>query len=160
MSDRFSQIDDLRQQAKVNYPLHDCLMNGCAMIFFKDPSLFASQQRIQDQMHRNHLTWVFGVNTIPKDSQRREVLNGLDPKILDPVVTDFVHRLQRGKQLDPYQLLSGSYLICLDGSEYFSSESVHCPHCLVTRPKKGTVHYHHQILQPVLIHPQKSKCFH
>jgi len=39
LSAQFNQIDDLRQGAKVDYPLHDCLMSGFAMMFFQDPSL-------------------------------------------------------------------------------------------------------------------------
>ena len=157
MSNRFCQIDDSRQQAKVNYPLHDCLMSGFAMMFFQDPSLLAFQQRIQDQIHQNNLSTVFGVGTIPKDTQMREVLDTTDPKSLEPIFIDFIHRLQRGKQLAQYQLFPGTYLISLDGSEYFSSESIHCPHCLVTKPKKGNVRYHHQILQPVIIDPDKRQ---
>jgi hypothetical protein len=157
MAQQFRQIDDLRQQAKVKLPLHDCLMSGFAMMFFQDPSLLAFQQRIQDQIHQNNLTSVFGVSTIPKDTQMREVIDTVTPEALEPIFADFISRLQRGKQLSQYQLFPGSYLISLDGSEYFSSEAIHCPHCLVTKPKKGTVRYHHQILQTVIVHPDKRQ---
>jgi hypothetical protein len=60
--------------------------------------------------------------------------------------------LQRGKHLVNYQFLDGSYLVSIDGSEYFSSENIHCPHCLVTT-SKGKQRYHHQILQSVIVHP-------
>jgi hypothetical protein len=58
--------------------------------------------------------------------------------------------LQRGKQLANYQFFDGSYLVSIDGSEYFSSEKIRCPHCLVTT-SKGNVRYHHQILQSVIV---------
>ena len=157
MAQRFRQIDDSRQQAKVKLPLHDCLMSGFAMMFFQDPSLLAFQQRIQDQIHQNNLSSVFGVGTIPKDSQMREVLDTVSPEALEPIFTDFIARLQRGKQLSQYQLFPGRYLISLDGSEYFSSEAIHCAHCLVSKPKKGKLRYHHQILQSVLVHPDKKQ---
>jgi len=49
-------------------------------------------------------------------------------------------------------LFDGSYLVAIDGSEYFSSDNICCPHCLVTE-SKGKQRYHHQILQSVIVHP-------
>ncbi len=152
LSEHFGQIDDRRQSAKVDYSLHDCLMSGFAMMFFQDPSLLTFQQRLQDGIHKNNLTTVFAVGDIPKDTQMREILDIIAASQLDGVFSDFLHRLQRGKHLADYQLLDGSYLVAIDGSEYFSSENIHCPHCLVTK-SKGNVRYHHQILQSVIVHP-------
>ena len=152
LSEHFGQIDDRRQSAKVDYSLHDCLMSGFAMMFFQDPSLLTFQQRLQDGIHKNNLTTVFAVGDIPKDTQMREVLDIIAASQLDGVFSDFLHRLQRGKHLADYQLLDGSYLVAIDGSQYFSSENIHCPHCLVTK-SKGNVRYHHQILQSVIVHP-------
>jgi hypothetical protein len=49
--------------------------------------------------------------------------------------------------------LDGHYLLSFDGSGYFSSEKIHCPHCLEKRHRDGTVTYHHQLLAAVLAHP-------
>ena len=152
LSDRFNRVDDLRQGAKVDYPLHDCLMSGFAMMFFQDPSLLCFQQRIQDLMERNNLGTVFNVGTIPKDTQMRQALDPIESEAIAPVFSDFLHRLQRGKQLVQYQFIDDMYLISIDGSEYFSSEKIHCPNCLV-KSKKGKLRYHHQILQPAMVHP-------
>ena len=122
------------------------------MMFFQDPSLLTFQQRLQDGIHKNNLTTVFAVGDIPKDTQMRQNLDAIAAWQLDGIFSDFLHRLQRGKHLADYQLLDGSYLVAIDGSEYFSSENIRCPHCLVTK-SKGKVRYHHQILQPVIVHP-------
>ena len=82
----------------------------------------------------------------------RDVLDFVDVTQLDGIFSDFLHRLQRGKHLVNYQFLDGMYLISIDGSEYFSSQNIHCPHCLVTQ-SKGIKRYHHQILQSVIVHP-------
>jgi hypothetical protein len=153
LSDRFDQIEDLRQSAKLDYPLHDCLMSGFAMMFFQDPSLLAFQQRIQERAERNNLGTVFHVGTIPKETQMRDVLDWVAPQSIEPVFSEFLRRLQRGNQLAQYQFLDGMYLVAVDGSEYFSSEKLHCPSCLVTEVKKNKMRYHHQILQSVVVHP-------
>jgi len=146
------QIDDRRQSAKVDYSLHDCLMSGLAMMFFQDPSVLTFQQRLQDGIHKNNLTTLFDVSDIPKDTQMRQVLDAIPASELNGIFADFLHRLQRGKQLVNYQFYDGSYLISIDGSQYFSSEKIRCPHCLVTE-SKGKQRYHHQILQSVIVHP-------
>ena len=61
--------------------------------------------------------------------------------------------LQRGKQLDAYKLESGHHLIALDGSQYFSSEKIHCPSCLTYKGAKRSTRYSHQILQAVMLNP-------
>jgi hypothetical protein len=152
LSEHFRQIDDRRQSAKVDYSLHDCLMSGFAMMFFQDPSLLTFQQRLQEGIQKNNLSTIFDVNDIPKETQMRSVLDAIPAWQLDAIFADFLHRLQRGKHLANYQLADGSYLIAIDGSEYFSSEHIQCPHCLVTQ-SKGKKRYHHQILQSVIIHP-------
>ena len=152
LSQHFRQIDDRRQSAKVDFSLHDCLMSGYAMMFFQDPSLLTFQQRLQDGIQKNNLATIFSVSAVPKDTQMRHVLDTISASELDPIFADFLHRLQRGKHLVNYQFLNNSYLVSIDGSEYFSSEKINCPHCLVTQ-SKGKQRYHHQILQSVIVHP-------
>ena len=127
-------------------------MSAFAMMFFQDPSILAFQQRMQDSIQVNNLSTVYGVNSIPKDSQMRAVLDDILPCELDGIFSNFLHRLQRAKQLSNYQFLNGMYLVAIDGSEYFSSEAIFCPHCLITK-SKGKLRYHHQILQSVIVHP-------
>jgi hypothetical protein len=55
MANTIKQIDDNRQQAKVNYCMHDCVMSAFAMMYLQDPSLLAFQRRIQDRIQRNNL---------------------------------------------------------------------------------------------------------
>jgi hypothetical protein len=149
------QIVDNRQQAKVDYCMHDCVMSAFAMMYLQDPSLLAFQRRIQDRIQRNNLNTIFGVRNIPKDNQLRNVLDALPIETLSPIFADFLGSLQRGKHLVKYQLLDGKYLIPIDGSEYFSSENIHCPHCLHKKPKKGNTRYYHQILQATIVHPDQ-----
>ena len=57
----------------------------------------------------------------------------------------------------PYRFLSDYYLITLDGSEYFSSEKIHCGNCLTKKTKGDGINYHHQILQPAIVYPGIKK---
>lgn len=150
------QIDDSRQLAKVDYSVHDCLMSAFAMMFFQDPSMLAFQRRLEETAQQNNLKALFNLSSIPKDTQLRDVLDALPNQTIDCLFDDFIGALQRGKQLAQFQVLDGQYLVSIDGSEYFSSDKIHCPHCLTTKSKKK-VRYHHQILQAAMVHPGKRQ---
>ena len=157
ISERLCEIEDCRQQGKVDYTLHDCAMSAFAMMFFQDPSVLEFQRRMQESINRNNLKTMFNVESIPKDSQLRDVLDQcpLDP--LNNVFADIFYHLQRNKQLEAYQFINGMYLMPVDGSQYFSSEKISCPSCLTTTSKKGVVRYHHSILQAVIVHPDNKQ---
>ena len=120
MAERFIKIVDSRQQAKVDYSVHDCLMSAFAMMFFQDPSMLAFQRRLEETAQNNNLKAIFQVSSIPKDSQLRDVLDGLPNDTIDCLFDDFIGALQRGKHLAQFQALDNQYLISIDGSEYFS----------------------------------------
>jgi hypothetical protein len=111
LSLQFEQIDDCRQEVKVEYVMHDCLMSAFAMMFFQDSSLLAFQQRMQDHIQYNNLTSTFNIKTIPKDTQLRTVIDHIPPMVLEGAFSDFLHRLQRSKLLESYQLIQGMYLV-------------------------------------------------
>jgi hypothetical protein len=149
----FGQIHDHRQAGKVDFTLHDCLMSALAMMFFQDPSLLAFQRRMQDAMHCCNLKTMFAVKAIASDAILRKTIDAVATKTLEPCFSTLFRHLQRGKQLVAYQLSSGHYLIAIDGSQYFCSETIHCPSCLTTKRTKGNLRYSHQILQAVMLHP-------
>ena len=153
ISECFRQIKDPRQAEKVDHCLHDVLMSGFAMMFFQDPSLLAFQRRLEEKAHTNNLSTFFDIDSIPKDTQMRDVIDSIPTEVFGGIFSSFLHHLQRGRQLCRYQFLNGKYLVPLDGSEYFSSNKISCPSCLKTKSGKKTIRYHHQILQAVIVHP-------
>jgi hypothetical protein len=157
LSKRFLQVEDPRK-ADGKYRLHDFFMTGFAMMYFQDPSLLSFQHRLQIAHNKNNLKTMFDVESIPKDSQLREVLDRASPKAVEELFSDFLHQLQRGNHLKSYQFLDGRYLIPIDGSGYFSSKKICCPGCLKkTNKKTGEIRYHHQILQAAIVHPDMKQ---
>ena len=157
MTRRFEKIKDERFSDKVEHSVRDCLMSAFAMMFFQDPSLLAFQKRLQDSIEQNNLQTLFKISSIAKDTQLRDIIDPLPIEPLNKIFDDFLSHLQRGKQLRQYQFYNGNYLIPIDGSEYFSSQKIHCPGCLQKKAGKGKIRYHHQILQAVIVHPDKRQ---
>ncbi len=152
MAAHFCKLDDRRQSGKINHSLHDCLMSAFAMMFLQDPSLLEFQRRIEDKKQFSNLSNVFRIKSVPKDSQLRQSLDQIPTNLLNPIFSDWLQRLQRGKHLEPYRFLDRYYLVPVDGSQYFSSNTIQCSGCLRANSKSGT-RYYHQILQGVIVHP-------
>jgi hypothetical protein len=146
---RFATLPDSR--VKPTCPLADALMSGFALFALKDPSLLAFDQRRQEP--NSNLHTVYGIGQVPCDSQLRDILDPVDPDFLRPCFTDLFRHLQRGRALEPLAFFQGHYLLSFDGSGYFSSQKIHCPHCLEKQHRNGTITYHHQMLAAVLVHP-------
>jgi hypothetical protein len=150
---RCEQFPD-RRRAGSTIPLADACMSAFAMFSLKDPSLLAFDERRNDQnMHRLYL-----VGQVPSDTQLRTILDGLDPLLFRPVFQDVVRELQRGKVLEQFQYLPEGYLLCLDGTGYFSSKSIHCENCLEKiSSKTGETTYSHQMLGAAIVHPDRKE---
>ena len=55
--------------------------------------------------------------------------------------------------LNQFQYLEEDLLVAMDGSEYFSSDKIHCPYCSQRKHKNGKVTYFHQVITPVIVSP-------
>jgi hypothetical protein len=55
--------------------------------------------------------------------------------------------------LKQYEVLNGQLLIPLDGTEYFSSECIHCESCSHRTHANGTVTYFHSAILPAIVSP-------
>lgn len=157
LSETFKSIPDWRQQTKLRISLHDALMSGFACMHFQDLSLLQFQKRMQEEQHRNNLATLFDVKVIPKETQMREIIDGVSSDYLRPIFRDFYLRLQRGKHLEQYQILPGMYYYPIDGSEFYSSKEVYCTQCLTKEHKADSKTYSHQVLQGGIMHPDCSQ---
>ena len=127
----------------------DTLMSAFAMFSLKAPALLAfDQERTEGNVHT-----IYGIQHAPCDTYRRERLDPVSPKGLRPVFKSVFRQLQRGQALEPMVFLDGHYLLALDGTEYFSSQTLHCASCLQKVHRNGASTYCHQMLGAALIHP-------
>ena len=144
----FATIPDPRGE-DVDIPLTDALMSAFAMFSLKAPSLLAfDKERAEGNLHT-----IYGIERVPCDTHMREILDLISPKVLRPVFTSVFRQLQRGKALESMEFLDGHYLLALDGTGYFSSQTIHCASCLHKVHRNGAITYFHQMLGAAIIHP-------
>jgi hypothetical protein len=149
---RFERIPDWRTEATIS--LADAFMSAFAMFSLKDPSLLAFDSRRNDPNMKN----LYRLGQIPCDTQMRAILDAVDPGTLRPAFNDVFRELQRGKVLEQFTFHQRCYLLCLDGTGYFSSQKIHCASCLdKTDSKTGEITYSHQMLGAALVHPDRRE---
>lgn len=59
--------------------------------------------------------------------------------------------------MKPFEVLGGQLLVTLDGTEYFSSQCIHCDQCSHRTHKNGTVTYFHSAILPVIVAPLQEQ---
>src|SRR2546427_7838963 len=144
----FANIPDYRL-SDPDISLTDALMSAFAMFSLKSPSLLAfDKERAEGNLHT-----IYGIERVPCDTHMREILDPVSPEWLRPVFTSVFRQLQRGKALEPMEFLDGHYLLALDGTGYFSSQTIHCASCLQKVHRNGAITYFHQMLGAAIIHP-------
>ena len=149
---RLEQFPDGRQD-KSTFSLSDALMSAFAMFSLKDPSLLAFDARRNDK----NMKRLYGIGQVPSDTQMRTMIDPVDPLALRSVFNDVFRQLQRGKALEPFVFHEGAYLLCLDGTGYFSSTKIHCSSCLKKVHATGETTYAHQMLGAAIVHPDKKE---
>lgn len=152
LRNRFEEVDDNRRSASLNYSMADTLMSAFAMFAIKAPSLLA----YCDQLLELRIEKPFKIKKVPSDTQMREILDGIDIEPLNAAFADLFWELQRSGELKKWRLDNKYYMVAIDGTEYFCSDSVHCDNCMV-RLRNKKEQYYHQLVAAVLVHPDTKQ---
>jgi hypothetical protein len=149
----FSLVKDGRA-SNCRYNLIDNLMSGFAIFHQKDPSLLAFREQFKSRSE--NMKRIYSLDSIPEDTGLRECLDKVDPQDLHSSFKALLDECRNSGLLRSKQVLGNKLLISFDGTGYFSSNHVQCPHCLVKSHKNGKTTYHHQMLGAVLVHPDQN----
>lgn len=154
----FGDVDDSRAAEQLSYSLHDTVMSGFAVMFFQHPSLLQFQRAMEQKRRRCNLQTIFGVHALPSDTQMREILDGVEPESLRGILPQLWEKVRRAgwgprftTTLPSGQHQGTYYTVAVDGSEYFRSTKVQCPHCLRQVDPQGRVHYAHKIVGATVV---------
>lgn len=155
---QFERVERHEQAGRYDYRLSDLLMSGFAMLFFQDPSLLAFQERMLKKHQRCNLQTMFGVGAVAKESQLRERLDGVASEGVRELLPALFEQVRRTgwsrewlNEISDGGTAGAYYVMALDGSDYFSSATIHCAKCLVRKDRAGEVHYRHTVVAGTLV---------
>jgi len=156
----FSTLPDSRKTATSNnlkYAVEDAALSAFSVFFTQSPSFLDYQVRMQKTYGKNNAQSLFGVHQIPSMNQARNILDPIPPQTVYPVFADIGEGLYRNGYLDPYRRIGNTLLIALDGTDFFSSEKISCPHCTRQTLKNGKTLHRHTAVTPVIVAPGQTQ---
>jgi len=148
---------DPRTGKNSRYSMRDIALSAFSVFFTQSPSFLSYQRFMQQHKGSNNGRSLFGIDKIPTDAQIRNLLDGISYRWLDAVFMGAMSLLQERKDLDSYRVLDTELLVCMDGTEFFTSNALSCPQCSSRTRSDGTVSHYHSALTPAIVQPGNSR---
>jgi hypothetical protein len=152
--ERLDQLPDHRQGGpNTRYELKDAALGAFAVFFNQSPSFLAYQRRMEETKGRSNARSLFRIEHTPTDPQIRNLLDPLVSTELYPLFSLILSQLAQAGQLDQFRDFNNTLLVPLDGTQYFSSQKIHCKQCSQRTLTHGEMLYSHSVITPVVVKP-------
>ncbi len=138
----FDLLPDGRKDKNTTYEVTDAAAGAFGVFFTQSPSFLRHQQYMERSKGQNNAASLFGVRKILSDQQIRNILDVIPPHDLYEPFWVLHKRMEQAEHLSEHKGHDGTYLVALDGTYYFSSQSIHCENCTVHQ-REDQVHYFH-----------------
>ena len=155
---RIEQLPDHRKPGpNTKYSIKDAALSAFSIFHMQSPSFLDHQKHLQRTKGRNNARTLLGVEDIPCDNQTRNLLDPFRPNYLDGAYLEVFERLEQHGLLNKFRVLDGQLLVALDGTQYYSSNNIHCQNCLSRQTSNGQTNYYHTAVTPVIVCPGRAE---
>jgi hypothetical protein len=151
------RFPDARTGKERVYSMADAALGAFSVFFTQSPSFLDFQRTLQLAKGCNNALTLFGLTQIPSDNQIRNLLDPVPPETVFPVFSAVVEALHAGDHLQSFRAFNDDLLVAMDGTQYFSSNKIHCPQCSISAHANGTTTYSHHVITPVIVAPQNPQ---
>jgi hypothetical protein len=152
LKDACAAFPDKRKEAGI-YSMADIGLSAFSLFFMQSESFLSYQRSLEEGRKTSNCQTLFGMAKIPTDNHIRAMLDPVHPSHLQPVFDQVIEVLGEHGGLDEFQRLGGRTLIALDGTEYFCSQKLGCPHCQTRKRSNGAVESYHSMLAATIVAP-------
>ncbi len=150
-------FSDPRKGRSGNIAMADFGLAAFAMFFMQSVSFLSFQRTLEKGQGRSNCQTLFGIEKIPSDNYIRDMLDGADPALLAPCFQRIEQLLFEPVMREAFSRLDGRTLIAVDGTEYFCSQKITCPHCQTRKRSNGKIESYHSMLAATVVAPGQSK---
>jgi hypothetical protein len=151
---RLDQLPDHRKGGNnTTYEIKDAALGAMGVFFTQSPSFLAHQKKMEDTKGWSNATTLFGIEQTPSTPQIRNLLDPVPPEELYPVFRNILAALEKEGTLAQFRDFNDSLLVTLDGTQYFSSQKIHCDQCSQRRLTNGETVYSHKVVTAVVVNP-------
>ena len=142
---------DTRAGRAGNISVQDYGLSAFSMFFMQSDSFLSYQRNLEKGQGRSNCESLFEINSIPSDNYIRSMLDEANPELLLSCFEQLEDLLENTKIINDFQRLNGRTLIALDGTEYFCSQKISCPHCQIRKRNNGKEESYHAMLSATLV---------
>ncbi len=135
----------------------DIGMAAFSVFFMQSPSFLSYQRSLEQRRQRSNCQTLFTMEKIPTDNHIRTMLDPVAPDAVFPLFGQALGVLEERGGLTNFRRLDGRVLIAVDGTEYFTSQKLHCPKCSHRKRNNGATEYHHSMLSAALVAPGHAR---
>ncbi len=140
-----------------NLAMADFGLSAFSLFFMQSGSFLSHQKALEKGHTRTNCQTLFGMERIPSDNYIRDNLDPVDPGALQPLFNRMEAELAKPTMKNAFQRLNGRTLIAWDGTEYFCSYKIKCPHCLTRKRNNGEAENYHTMLSATVVAPGSSR---
>src|SRR5450830_983697 len=142
---------DPRKGRGGNIAMADFGLSAFAMFFMQSASFLSFQRALEKGQGRSNCQTLFGIGKIPSDNYIRDMLDAADPALLAPCFERLETLLAEPPLHQAFGRLGGRTLVAWDGTEFFCSQKLGCPHCLTRQRSNGKLESHHSMLSATVV---------
>jgi len=153
LEEAFVGFPEHRRGKNNHYELSDAGMGAFSVFFTQSPSFLAHQRDMKLRKGRSNAEKLFALREIPSDNQIRNLLDPVIPGHLKGCYRRTFQALEETGILESRRSFANQVLVAIDGTEYFSSQKIHCEQCSQRILKNGKTNYYHSVLTPVIVQP-------
>jgi len=136
-----------------DYSMADIGLSAFSLFFMQSESFLSYQRSLEDERKTSNCHTLFGMAKIPTDNHIRSMLDPVHPSHLQPSFDQVVATMCEKGGMKEFERLGGRALIALDGTEYFCSYKLGCPHCLTRKRSNGKTEFYHSMLAATIVAP-------
>jgi len=152
LHDACAAFPDKRKGAG-DYSMADIGLSAFSLFFMQSESFLSHQRSLEDERKTSNCQTLFGMAKIPTDNHIRSMLDPVHPSHLQSSFDQVVATLRTHGGMKEFERLGGRVLIALDGTEYFCSYKLGCPHCQTRKRSNGKTEFYHSMLAATLVAP-------
>ncbi len=149
--------DPRKPSNNTTYSLKDVVLSAFSLFFMQSSSFLEYQRQVQTSQGKDNVQTLLGVGSIASNNQIGNILDRMSPVVLLPLFAVIYYLLSSCGYLKAYAVLEKDILVSLDGTNYFSSDKIHCAGCSNRQHKDGSISYFHQAILPVIVAPDKPE---
>jgi hypothetical protein len=147
------QFPGLRTGKNTQYEIVDAGMSAFSVFFTQCASFLEHQRNLKRTKGRSNAESLFDLSDLPSDNQIRNLLDPVEPGAMQSQYRNIFQSLDRNGVLKKFRSYHNQLLVAIDGTEYFSSQQIHCDNCSHRALTNQKTNYFHSVLIPVVVAP-------